>query len=142
MLLETTAGQGTSLGYRFEHLAQIISLAAAGGRLGICFDTCHAFAAGYDIRTPEGYDETFGRLEQIIGLERLKVFHLNDSKGELGSRLDRHEHIGEGHIGLESFRMLVNDPRFRNRPMILETPKSADKHEDLENMATLRNLLI
>lgn len=141
VLLETTAGQGTGLGYRFEHLARIIELAAADERLGACFDTCHALAAGYEIRTVEGYAETFHRFEQIIGLERLKVFHVNDSKRDLGSRVDRHEHIGQGAIGLEGFRLLVNDTRFRHLPLLLETPKSADMHEDLENMATLRNLM-
>jgi len=141
VLLETTAGQGTSLGYRFEHLAQIMALAAAGDRLAVCFDTCHVLAAGYEIRTPEGYARTFRQFDRTIGLERLKVFHANDSKRELGSRVDRHEHIGRGHIGLQGFRLLVNDARFRHHPMLLETPKSPDMHEDMENMATLRSLI-
>ena len=141
VLLETTAGQGTSLGYRFEHLAQIMQLAAGGHRLGICFDTCHALAAGYEIRTSEGYEETFRQLDRIIGLERLQVFHANDSKRDLGSRVDRHEHIGQGYIGLEGFWMLLNDARFRQRPMLLETPKGPDMQKDVENLATLRSLM-
>ncbi|MFZ5918621.1 MAG: deoxyribonuclease IV [Chloroflexota bacterium] len=141
VLLETTAGQGTSLGHRFEHLARIIQLAAVGEFLGVCFDTCHALAAGYDIRTPQGYAATFVQFERSIGLERLRVFHINDSRGELGSRVDRHAHIGRGHVGLEGLGLLVNDPRFREHPMLLETPKSADMHEDVENLATLYSLL-
>ncbi len=141
VLLETTAGQGTSLGYRFEHLAQIMQLAAAGHRLGVCFDTCHALAAGYEIRTPQGYEETFRQLDQVIGLERLHVFHVNDSKRDLGSRVDRHEHIGQGYIGLEGFRLLLNDARFRQHPMLLETPKGRDMQADMENLATLRGLM-
>jgi deoxyribonuclease-4 len=141
VLLETTAGQGTSLGGRFEHLARIIELTEAGRRLGICFDTCHALAAGFEIRTPEGYAETFRQLDEIVGLERLKVFHVNDSKRDLGSQVDRHEHIGQGQIGLDGFRLLVNDSRFRDHPMLLETPKSEDMHKDVENLATLRDLI-
>ena len=141
VLLEITAGQGTSLGYRFEHLAQIMQLTAGGHRLGICFDTCHALAAGYEIRTPEGYEETFRQFDRIIGLERLKVFHANDSKRDLGSRVDRHEHIGQGYIGLDGFRQLLNDARFRQRPMLLETPKGPDRQKDVENLATLRSLI-
>jgi deoxyribonuclease-4 len=141
VLLETTAGQGTGLGHRFEHLARIIELAKVGDRLGVCFDTCHALAAGHEIRTPEGYEETFRQFESIIGLERLKVFHVNDSKRDLGSRVDRHEHIGKGYIGLEGFRLLVNDARFRWHPMLLETPKGPDMQEDVENLETLRSLM-
>jgi len=141
VLLETTAGQGTCLGYRFEHLAQVIELAAGGDRLGVCFDTCHALAAGYEIRTPEGYEDTFQRFDQVIGLERLQVLHVNDSKRDLGSRVDRHEHIGKGYVGLEGFRLLLNDARFRQHPMLLETPKGPDMQEDMENLATLRSLM-
>jgi deoxyribonuclease-4 len=141
VLLETTAGQGTSLGYRFEHLARIIQLAAVGHRLGVCFDTCHALVAGYEIRTPEGYEETFRQFDRIVGLEQLKVFHTNDSKRDLGSRVDRHEHIGQGYIGLDGFRLLLNDARFRQRPMLLETPKGPDRQKDVENLATLRSLM-
>lgn len=136
VLLENTAGQGTSLGYRFEHLA---SLVEDGERLGICFDTCHAFAAGYELRTREGYEETFQELDELIGPHRLKVLHLNDSKGDLGNRVDRHEHIGQGFLGLAPFRMLLNDRRFRNLPMILETPK--EQGMDAENLAILRSLI-
>jgi deoxyribonuclease-4 len=141
VLLEITAGQGTTLGYRFEHLAQIMELAKVGHRLGVCFDTCHALAAGYEIRTTEGYEETFLQFDRIVGLERLQVFHANDSKRDLGSRVDRHEHIGKGHIGLEGFRLLLNDPRFRQHPVLLETPKGPDMVKDVENLATLRSLM-
>ncbi|MGB9723902.1 MAG: deoxyribonuclease IV [Chloroflexia bacterium] len=141
VLLETTAGQGDYLCYRFEHLAWVIEHSAHPERLGICFDTCHVFAAGYELRTPEGYEETFRRLDEIVGLERLRVFHLNDSLKGLGSRVDRHTHIGQGQLGLEPFRMLLNDPRFREHPMVLETPKGPEMEEDRRNLAVLRGLL-
>ncbi|UCC61630.1 MAG: deoxyribonuclease IV [Anaerolineae bacterium] len=141
VLLETTAGQGTSLGHRFEHLAQIMALTSAANRLGICFDTCHALAAGYDIRTLEGYEDTFQQFDRVIGLEQLLVFHVNDSKRDLGSRVDRHQHIGQGHVGLGGFRLLLNDPRFRGHPMLLETPKGPDMRDDIENLAILRGLI-
>jgi deoxyribonuclease-4 len=141
VLLETTAGQGTSLGYRFEHLAQIRALTSADDRLGICFDTSHVLAAGYDIRTPEGYEDTFQQLDRVIGLEQLFVFHVNDSKRDLGSRVDRHQHIGQGYVGLEGFRLLLNDRRFCGHPMLLETPKGPDMREDVENLAILRGLI-
>ena len=140
ILLETTAGQGTSLGYRFEHLAWLIEHTPAGERLGVCLDTCHSFAAGYELRTPEGYAATMEAFDLTIGLERLKALHLNDCKGDLGSRKDRHEHIGKGRIGLDGFRHLVNDPRLAGLPGLLETPKSDDLHEDRENLALLRSL--
>jgi len=140
LLLEITAGQGSNLGYNFQQLARLIELTENGERLGICFDTCHAFVAGYEIRTPEGYDATFHELNELIGLERLKVFHLNDAKGDLGSRLDRHQHIGKGYLGLEPFRMLLNDERFRGLPMVLETPKGPKMEEDIENLRVLRSL--
>lgn len=136
VLLENTAGQGTSLGYRFEHLARLVE---NNGRLGICFDTCHALAAGYELRTREGYEGTFQELDELLGLHRLKVLHLNDSKGDLGSRVDRHEHIGRGCLGLEPFRILVNDQRFCDLPMILETPK--EQGMDARNLAVLRSLI-
>jgi deoxyribonuclease-4 len=140
VLLETTAGQGTGLGYRFEELASILEQSNYPDRLGICLDTCHIFAAGYDIRTPETYAATFAEFDRLIGLNRICFFHLNDSKKELGSRVDRHEHIGKGYIGTSGFRELLNDPRFSEHPMTLETPKGKDLAEDRENLAVLRAL--
>ena len=142
VLLEVTAGQGSVLGYRFEHLAEIIKGSSFPDRLGICFDTCHAFAAGYDLRTPDAYAQTFARLDALVGLGRLKAIHLSDSRGGLGSHLDRHEHIGLGQLGLAAFRLLLNDPRLQHLPMVLETPKGKELKEDLENLATLKSLLI
>jgi len=141
VLLETTAGQGTGLGSSFEELAYVIDHSAYSHRLGVCFDTCHAFAAGYDISTKAGYKKTFTDFNKSIGLERLKFFHLNDSKKELGSRVDRHEHISKGKIGLEGFRLLLNDPRFARHPMVLETPKEKDLKEDITNLKLLRSLI-
>ncbi len=142
ILLETTAGQGSSLGHRFEQLAAILAEVEQAGRVGICLDTCHVFAAGYDIRTPDGYRKTLKELDVCIGLERLRAIHLNDSKGGLGSRVDRHEHIGEGRLGLAAFRHLLNDARLRQVPMILETPKDDDfVTADRRNLARLRRLL-
>ncbi len=140
-LLETTAGTGKHLGYRFEQLAAMRAAAADPERVAVCFDTCHVFAAGYEIRTPEGYAQTMNAFDQTIGLDLLKCFHFNDSKFDLGSRKDRHEHIGKGFIGLDGFRHIINDPRFEHVPMILETPKSKDMHEDVENLAVLRSLV-
>ncbi len=142
ILLETTAGQGTGLGYRFEELAEILEASTYPDRLGICVDTCHIFAAGYDIRTPETYAATFSEFDRRIGIDRIRFFHLNDSKKELGSRVDRHEHIGKGHIGTAGFRELLNDPRFSGLPMTLETPKGKDLTEDRENLAVLRSLSV
>jgi deoxyribonuclease-4 len=141
ILLENTAGQGHHLGYAFHHLGELISNAAGAERLGVCFDTCHAFAAGYDLRTVQGYTASFQEFDAAIGLDRLHVFHFNDSKRELGSRVDRHEHIGKGELGLEAFRQILNDPRFDHLPMILETPKGPDMAEDRENLRTLRELI-
>ncbi len=121
-LLETTAGQGTNVGNAFEELRQIIDFSAHPERLGVCFDTCHAYAAGYDLVSPAKYDETFARFDDVIGLSRLKCFHLNDSKKPLGSRVDRHANLGDGFLGWEVFYRLINDDRFGNLPMILETP--------------------
>lgn len=140
-LLEVTAGQGTSLGYRFEQLAAITERVREPERVAYCFDTCHVFAAGYELRTPEGYAATMEEFDRVLGLDRLLVFHLNDSKRDLGSRIDRHEHIGKGMIGLDGFRHLVNDPRFREHPGLLETEKSPDLHEDVENLRILRSLV-
>ncbi len=140
-LLETTAGTGKHLGYRFEQLAAMRAAVSEPQRVAICFDTCHVFAAGYEIRTAEGYAQTMDAFDRHIGLELLKCFHFNDSKFDLGSRKDRHEHIGKGFIGLDGFRHIINDPRFEHIPMILETPKSKDMHEDVENLAVLRSLI-
>ena len=141
VLLETTAGQGTGLGVNFEELAYVINKSDYSKRLVVCFDTCHAFAAGYDISSEAGYEKTFTDFDKIIGLERLKFFHLNDSKKGLDSRVDRHEHIGKGEIGLEGFRLLMNDQRFANHPMVLETPKEKDLKEDIVNLELLRSLI-
>ena len=139
--LEITAGQGSNLGYRFEQIRDMIDATKESDRLRVCFDTEHAFAAGYDIRTREGYERTFGEFDEIIGLKRLAAFHLNDSKKEFHSRVDRHEHIGKGYIGVEAFRLLMNDERFRGIPMCLETPKGPDLKEDRENLTLLRSLI-
>ncbi|HZW33724.1 MAG TPA: deoxyribonuclease IV [Isosphaeraceae bacterium] len=141
--LETTAGQGTNLGYRFEHLRDILGRVGRPARLGICGDTCHIFAAGYPLGGSQEYHETIDRLDRCVGLDRLRVWHLNDSGRECGSRVDRHAAIGAGHLGLEPFRHLVNDPRFRGRPMILETPKGTVDGEqlDVRNARVLRQLL-
>jgi len=139
--LEITAGQGSSLGYRFEQIGNIIDATKENDRLCVCFDTEHAFAAGYDIRTKEGYEKTFSEFDEMIGIEFLAAFHLNDSKKEFNSRVDRHEHIGKGQIGIEAFRLLLNDHRFWGLPMCLETPKGPDLAEDRENLTLLRSLL-
>lgn len=140
--LEITAGQGSNLGYRFEQIRNMIDTTKEGDRLRVCFDTEHAFAAGYDIRTEEGYERTFNEFDKIIGLDLLAAFHLNDSKKEFRSRVDRHEHIGRGHIGVEAFRLLMNDQRFWGLPMCLETPKGPDLKEDRENLSLLRSLIV
>jgi deoxyribonuclease IV len=141
ILLETTAGQGTCLGQRFEHLAYLIEQAAHPERIGVCVDTCHVLAAGYDIRTPEACAATFAEFDRIVGIERIKALHLNDSQKDLGSRVDRHTHIGAGCVGLEGFRAIVNDPRFADLPMIIETPKGDNLAEDIENLSKLRGLI-
>ena len=141
ILLETTAGQGTSLGADFEDLARIMALSQYPERLGVCVDTCHIFAAGYDISSKDGYRKVFELFDKIVGLKHIKMFHLNDSKKTLGSRIDRHEHIGKGKIGLDAFSFLINDERFQHIPMVLETPKSKDLSEDVENLKTLRKLI-
>jgi deoxyribonuclease-4 len=143
ILLETTAGQGSCLGHRFEHLARILQLVAEPQRLGICLDTCHVFAAGYGLAPKAAYQATMREFDGLIGLDRLRAFHLNDSLKPQGSRLDRHAHIGQGCLGMEPFRLLVNDPRFRDRPMVLETPKEemATGSMDAINLHTLRGLV-
>ncbi|RME48564.1 MAG: deoxyribonuclease IV [Chloroflexi bacterium] len=141
ILLETMAGQGTNLGYRFEQLAWLLANTPEGERLGTCFDTCHVFAAGYELRTPEGYAETMQQFDEIVGLETLGAIHLNDSQADLGSRKDRHAHIGEGYLGLEAFRLVVNDPRLQHLAGLLETPKGDGLREDQENLERLRSLI-
>lgn len=143
VLLELTAGQGSCLGHRFEHHSAIIHAVREKKRLGVCFDTCHVFAAGYALSTESDYQATFAELDRVIGLRRLKLFHVNDSKKPFASRVDRHEHIGQGFLGIEAFRLLVNDPRFQKTPMILETPKhdEAENEMDPVNLSTLRGLL-
>jgi deoxyribonuclease-4 len=139
--LENTAGQGSCLGNQLEHLAAIYDRVQKPERLAVCIDTAHLFAAGYDIRTAQGWNKTIRQLDALIGQKQIAAFHLNDSKTELNSRVDRHEHIGKGKIGLEAFRHIVNDARFKKRPGCLETHKSDDLHEDVENLATLRSLV-
>jgi deoxyribonuclease-4 len=139
--LETTAGQGTNLGYKFEQLARIIELVDDKSRLGICLDTCHIFASGYRIQKEADYLATMKEFDKILGLERLKVIHFNDSKKGLGSKVDRHEHIGQGALGLEPFRHIMNDKRLIKTPKILETPKGEELLEDIENLKILRSLI-
>lgn len=141
VLLETTAGQGTSLGSRFEELGWLLSRSRYPEHVGICLDTCHIFTAGYDLTTTAGYAQTMAEFEAHIGCRHLHFFHLNDSHKFCGSRVDRHAHIGEGQIGLEGFRPLLNDPRFRAHPMTLETDKGVDLAEDVDNLRRLRTLL-
>lgn len=148
--LETMAGTGTTLGFRFEQLAYLLEhgqVAANSERLGICFDTCHVLAAGYDIRTPDTYEATMAEFDRVIGLEQIKCFHLNDSQYELRDRRDRHEHIGQGAVGLEGFANFVNDPRWADHPAHLETNKTKEDDEGNEiemdpvNLSTLRDLI-
>jgi deoxyribonuclease IV len=150
ILLEHTAGQGTNLGHRFEHLQTILEYLDGSPRVGVCLDTCHLLAAGYDISSEQGYASTFEELDRIVGLDRVRVFHLNDSKRPCGSRVDRHDHIGKGCLGLEPFRRLLNDRRFAALPMLLETPKLETPESrrrsdadpwDVRNLRTLRRLL-
>ena len=150
ILLEHTAGQGTNLGHRFEHLAKILELVDGSPRVGVCLDTCHLLTAGYDICSADGYEQTFGEFDRLVGIDRIKVFHLNDSKKPCGSRVDRHEHIGKGCLGLEPFRRLLTDARFAGLPMLLETPKldTPDSRRrsdvdpwDARNLRTLRRLM-
>lgn len=140
ILLETTAGQGTTLGYRFEQLAELIRLIDCEERTGVCVDTCHIFAAGYDIRTTDAYKKVIDEFDEVIGLDFLFLFHLNDSKRELGSRVDRHEHIGSGKIGTDAFRILLNDPRFEDIAGVLETPGEVSDYA--HNLDVLRGLAL
>jgi deoxyribonuclease-4 len=140
LALENTAGQGTCLGAEIAHLATLIERVQTPGRLGVCLDTAHFFAAGYDLRAPAGWDRAIREVEERLGLDRVLAVHLNDSRTPLGSRVDRHAGIGQGHLGRAAFRHIVNDPRFADTPGCLETPKSEDLHEDAENLAVLRSL--
>jgi deoxyribonuclease-4 len=137
VLLETTAGQGSNLGYRFEHLASILDYMTHNARLGVCLDTCHVFAAGYPLAPEKQYQATMSEFDRIVGLDRLAAFHVNDSVKGLGSRVDRHAHIGKGELGLEPFRLLVNDERFRDHPMVVETPPEGVA----DDLAALRGLV-
>ncbi|PYK31554.1 MAG: deoxyribonuclease IV [Verrucomicrobia bacterium] len=139
--LETTAGQGSCLGHRFEHIAYIIENVSQPARLCVCLDTAHVFAAGYDIGSEAGVKKTFREFDRVIGLDRLAAIHLNDSKTARGSRVDRHEHIGKGQIGLDAFRFIMRDRRLRKIPKVLETPKGKELREDVANLKTLRGLI-
>lgn len=143
ILLETMAGQGTSLCWNFEQIATVIKKSTHKKRLGVCLDTCHAFVAGYDFTTKDSYEKLWKDFDSLIGIEHLKAIHINDSKKGCGSRIDRHEHIGKGALGLEPFELLFNDPRFFDVPKILETPKATQEPftEDKMNMATIYSLL-
>ena len=141
LLYEVAAGQGACVGHRFEHLAELLRQTQHPARTGICLDTCHLFAAGYDLRTREAYEQTMTELDRVVGIKNVYAVHLNDSKKDLGCRVDRHEHIGKGKIGLEGFRCLMNDRRFSHLPMVLETPKDEECTEDKMNLRTLRRLL-
>jgi deoxyribonuclease IV len=141
ILLETTAGQGTSIGHRFEHLSAIIDGVSYKNKLGICLDTCHIFAAGYDFTEMKKFNSVFRDFDDIIGLEKLRLIHINDSKRECGSRVDRHEHIGKGRIGTAGFRLLMNSVKLKKVPFILETPKFNDNEADRKNLKTLRRLI-
>ena len=149
VLLEHTAGQGRTLGYRFEHLAAIIEQLDGSPRVGVCLDTCHLVASGYDIVSAEGYAQTFAAFDRLVGFDRLRAIHANDSKRPCGSRVDRHEHIGEGCLGVEPFHRMLHDPRFAGLPMLIETEKSPMRGRadaivpdplDLKNLETLRRL--
>jgi len=140
-LLETAAGQGSCLGCTFEELGQVISLVDDKRRVGVCIDTCHVFAAGYDIRTRHGYERMIEEVEEHVGVDNVGAFHINDSKRELGSRVDRHEHIGKGQLGLDAFSFVLNDPRFARIPKMIETPKTVETTSDRRNLRLLRSLL-
>lgn len=140
-LLETAAGQGSCVGCTFEELGQILARVDDKSRVGICIDTCHVFAAGYDFRTRDGYRRMIDEAERFVGLENVGAWHLNDSKKPLGSRVDRHEHIGKGEIGLAAFRHVLNDARFAKIPKVIETPKPVETVSDRENLDALRSLI-
>lgn len=149
ILLEHTAGQGRTLGHRFDHLAAVMAHLGGSPRVGVCLDTCHLFASGYDIVSEAGYQDTFAEFDRLVGRDRLKVLHGNDSKKPCASRIDRHEHIGDGCLGVEPFRRLMRDPRFNGLPMLIETEKSPEARRpnvvavdalDMKNLDTLRAL--
>jgi len=140
LCLENTAGAGTTIGSRFEELAELVGRVRDQRRVGVCLDTCHLFAAGYPIVDPAAWDQTVRQFDQTVGLEYLRILHLNDSVGDLGSHRDRHAHIGQGYIGRRGFRNVVTDPRLRHLPMVLETPKGDDLAEDVANLKSLRSL--
>ncbi len=139
-VVEVTSGQGTTIGYKFEQIKKLIDLIEDKARIGVCIDTCHLFSAGYDIRDEKGCEKVFKEFDEIIGIERIKVFHLNDSKRELNSRVDRHYHIGKGYIGKNAFRYIMRNPAFRDIPKIIETPKGYDDKFDILNLRMLRKL--
>jgi deoxyribonuclease-4 len=141
LLFEVTAGQGSNLGYKFEQIAYMIDKVENKKKIGVCVDTCHLFASGYPLSDPSDYKKTMKAFDDIIGIDRIQIIHMNDSKGDLGSKKDRHEHIGKGKIGLEGFRNIVNDSRLAKIPKILETPKDEDLKEDIENLKVLRSLV-
>ena len=138
VLIENTAGQGTNLGHRLEHLRELLERIGSPERCGVCLDTCHLLAAGYDYRTPDGYAEVRAEIDRLVGLKRVGWFHVNDSKTDVASRVDRHTHIGKGHVGSAPFRFFLTDPAFRGVPMVLETPK--EDEADRRNLALLRRL--
>jgi deoxyribonuclease IV len=140
-MIETTAGQGSSIGYKFEHLRKIIDLVEEKDRITVCIDTAHIFAAGYDIKDPTNYNISINEFNNIVGLDRLKCMHVNDSKKPLGSKVDRHEHIGKGFIGIQGFTNIMNDKRIEHIPKILETPKGKEQLEDLVNLNILKSLI-
>jgi len=140
-MIEVTAGQGSTLGYRFEQVREIIDLIEVKSRMSVCIDTAHIFAAGYDIKSPVSYEETIKEFDEIVGLKLLKCIHMNDSKKPLGSRVDRHEHIGKGFIGKEGFKNIMNDKRLEHVPKVLETPKGKEHLEDVENLKVLKSLI-
>ncbi len=140
-VIEITSGQGSAIGYKFEQIKKIIDLVDDKDRIGVCIDTCHLFSAGYDIREEKGCENVFKEFDEIIGIEKIKVFHLNDSKRELNSRVDRHYHIGKGYIGKVAFHYIMQNPAFKNIPKIIETPKGSDDKFDISNLTTLRKLV-
>lgn len=140
-MLEATAGQGSAIGYKFEHLRKIIDLVEDKNRMTVCIDTAHIFAAGYDIKDPTTYKQVINEFDNIVGLDRLKCIHMNDSKKPLGSKVDRHEHIGKGFIGTEGFTNIMNDRKIKHIPKILETPKGKEQLEDIININTLKSLI-